>query len=63
MADRASVIATMAQKKDIINFLKDQRGLLAEADKSIEEIRLADNLIEGEIARFEEEIEELKATL
>ena len=53
----------MAQKKDIINFLKDQRGLLAEADKSIEEIRLADNLIESEIARFEEEIAELKATL
>lgn len=63
MADRADVIATMAQKKDIINFLKDQRGLLAEADKSIEEIRLADNLIEGEISRFEEEIAELKATL
>ena len=63
MADRANTIATMAQKKDIINFLKDQRGLLAEADKSIEEIRLADNLIESEIARFEEEISELKATL
>lgn len=62
-AERATTLKTIEVKKDIINFLKDQRGLLAEADKSIEEIKAADALIEGEIAKFETEVEELKATL
>lgn len=62
-ADRATLISTIAEKKDIINFLKDQRGLLAEADRSIEEIAAADALIEGEIARFENEIKELESAL
>lgn len=62
-ADRANTLSTIAEKEDLVFFLKDQRGLLAEADKSIEEIKAADDLIEGEILRFENEIKELKATL
>lgn len=62
-ADRAKKLETISEKEEIVFFLKDQRGLLAEADRSIEEIKAADDLIEGEIARFENEIKELKATL
>lgn len=61
--ERANLISKIAEKTDIINFLKDQRGLLAEADRSIEEIKAADDLIEGEIERFEKEVEELKSNL
>ena len=46
--------------EEMIAFLKDQRGVIAEADKSIEEIKEADNLINSEIKRIEEEIEALK---
>jgi len=45
----------------MINFLKDQRGLLAEADKSIEEIKAADVLINGEIKVWEDKIAEINA--
>lgn len=62
-SDRANTMSAIKDKKNIINFLKDQRGLLAEADRSIEEIAAADALIEGEIAKFEQEIKELEATL
>lgn len=62
-ANRAAILNTIEEKNDLVYFLKDQRGLLAEADRSIEEIKLADDLIEGEIERFENEIKELKATL
>lgn len=62
-AERANTLKTISEKEDLIYFLKDQRGLLAEADRSIEEIKMADDLIEGEIARFETEIKELKETL
>ena len=62
-ADRAKTLNAIEEKQDLVYFLKDQRGLLAEADRSIEEIKLADDLIEGEIARFENEIKDLKATL
>lgn len=47
--------------KDMIAFLKDQRGLLAEADKSIPEIKAADSLINEEIASWETKIAELQA--
>ena len=62
-AERAEILKTIEEKQDLVYFLKDQIGLLAEADRSIEEIKLADDLIEGEIARFENEIKELKETL
>jgi len=42
--------------EQMIAFLKDQRGVIAEADKSIEEIKEADTLINSEIKRLEEEI-------
>ena len=61
--NRVDILKSISEKEDLIYFLKDQRGLLAEADRAIEEIRLADALIEGEIERFENEIKELKATL
>tara|TARA_B110000977_G_scaffold138602_1_gene175995 strand:+ start:52 stop:189 length:138 start_codon:yes stop_codon:yes gene_type:complete len=45
----------------MISFLKDQRGLLAEADKSISEIKAADALINEEISVWETKIAELQA--
>ena len=62
-AGRAKTLKVIESKQDLVYFLKDQRGLLAEADRSIEEIKLASDLIEGEITRFENEIKELKETL
>ena len=44
----------------MIAFLKDQRGVIAEADKSIEEVKEADTLINSEIKRLEEEVEAIK---
>ena len=46
--------------EQMIAFLKDQRGIIAEADKSIEEIKEADTLINSEIKRLEEEISKIK---
>ena len=62
-ANRADILKSIEEKHDLIFFLKDQRGLLAEADRSIEEIKLAGDLIEGEINRLETEVKELKASL
>lgn len=53
--------ATISTYEDMIAFLKDQRGLLAEADKSIEEIKAADILINEEIATWETKIAALRA--
>jgi hypothetical protein len=53
--------ALIEQYEDMISFLKDQRGLLAEADKTIEEIKAADMLINNEINVWESKIEALKA--
>jgi len=47
----------------MISFLKDQRNLLADADRAITEIKSADALIEGEIEKFTNDIKELKASL
>jgi hypothetical protein len=47
--------------EQMIAFLKDQRGIIAEADKSIQEIKEADTLINSEIKRLEEEIESIKS--
>jgi len=46
--------------EQMIAFLKDQRGVIAEADKSIEEVKEADTLINSEIKRLEEEVEAIK---
>jgi hypothetical protein len=46
--------------QEMIAFLKDQRGVIAEADKTISEIKEADTLINSEIKRLEEEIENIK---
>ena len=46
--------------EEMIAFLKDQRGVIAEADKSIQEIKEADTLINSEIKRLEEEIEAIR---
>lgn len=47
--------------EEMVTFLKDKRGLLAEADKSIEEIKAADVLINEEIANWESKIAKLRA--
>jgi hypothetical protein len=62
-AERVVVLNKVENLFEMIHFLKDQRNLLADADRSIEEIKAADALIEGEIKRLEAEVTELKATL
>jgi hypothetical protein len=61
LAEEAKKSEEISKYEDMISFLKDQRGLLAEADKSIEEIKEADSLINSEIKSWEEKIEALKA--
>jgi predicted nucleic acid-binding Zn-ribbon protein len=61
LAEEAKKSEEIYKYEDMISFLKDQRGLLAEADKSIEEIKEADSLINSEIKSWEEKIEALKA--
>ena len=58
-AERAEALAKATKLEEMISFLKDQRNMLAEADRSIEEIKQADMLIEGEINRLQSEINEL----
>lgn len=60
-ASNAKIEETVIQYESMIAFLKDQRGLLAEADKTIEEIKAADILINSEIKIWENKIEEIKA--
>lgn len=62
-AERAVKLEKIEEFNNIVSFLKDQRGLLADADRSIEEIKAADALIESEISRFETEISTLKESL
>ena len=61
LAENAKKAEEIAKYEDMIAFLKDQRGLLAEADKTIEEIKEADALINSEIKSWEEKIEAVKA--
>lgn len=61
LAENARKAEEIAKYEDMIAFLKDQRGLLAEADKTIEEIKEADALINSEIKSWEEKIEAVKA--
>ena len=57
-ADKLEKINVLEQ---MVAFLKDQRGVIAEADKSIEEVKAADTLVNSEIKRLEEEIESIKS--
>ena len=63
LTEYVDALEEIRQKEELTAFLKDQRNRLAEADRSIAAIKEADALIEGEIARFETEIRELKAKL
>jgi len=60
---RLSTLSKIEKIEEMISFLKDQRNLLADADRAITEIRSADALIEGEIEKFTNDIKELKASL
>lgn len=62
-AERVVVLKKAEELAEMVHFLKDQRNLLADADRSIDEIKAADTLIEVEIKRLESEITELKSTL
>jgi len=48
------------ETRELISFLKDQRNILADANKNIPEIKEADNLIRTEISNFEQVISILK---
>lgn len=57
----AEKLQTIEEYKETISFLKDQRNVLAEADRSLPEIKEADNFILAEIKAWEEKIAELQA--
>lgn len=57
----AQLEANIAECRDMIAFLKDQRGILAEADKTISEIKAADQLINEEIKEWEDLIKVYEA--
>ena len=61
LAKEAEIADEVKQYESMITFLKDQRNLLADADKSVEEIKEADTLINQEIKTWEDKIAELKA--
>ena len=50
----------IALYKEMLSFLYDQRGRLAEADRSLPDIKAADNLIETEIKRVQEDLASLE---
>lgn len=51
---------SISLKREMISFLQDQRGKLAEADRNIPEIKEADHFLSSEINRITEEIDELE---
>ena len=50
----------IALYKEMLSFLYDQRGRLAEADRTLPDIKAADNLIETEIAKVKEDLASLE---
>lgn len=46
----------IALYKEMLSFLYDQRGRLAEADRNLPDIKAADNLIETEISKVKEDL-------
>lgn len=61
--EAAEIRETIEEKKSLISFLKENKEKLAKADRSITEIKEANDLINSEIAKFESEIKELEAKL
>lgn len=55
--DRENVVAL---RREMISFLQDQKGRLAEADRNIPAIKEADHFLSSEIKRIGEEIESLE---
>jgi hypothetical protein len=55
--DRAAAVAL---KREMISFLQDQRGKLADADRNIPAIKEADQFLNSEINRISEEIKSLE---
>ena len=53
----------IALYKEMLSFLFDQRGKLAEADRNLPDIKAADNLIETEIVKIQEDLNELEDKL
>lgn len=51
---------SISLKREMISFLQDQKGKLAEADRNIPAIKKADHFLSSEINRITEEINELK---
>lgn len=51
---------SISTKREMISFLHDQRGRLAEADRNIPTIKEADQYLNSEINRINEEIKELE---
>ena len=58
---RAAKDAKIQTMHEMIAFLKDQKARLDEADKNIPEIKEADQLLNSEIARIQEEIATLES--
>ena len=50
----------IALYKEMLSFLYDQRGRLAEADRNLPDIKAADNLIETEITKVKEDLASLE---
>ena len=46
--------------KEMLSFLHDQKGRLAEADRNLPDIKAANNLISSEITRISEELDDLQ---
>lgn len=57
----AEKLAAIESYKETISFLKDQRNMLAEADRNLPEIKEADKFILSEINSFEAKIAELQS--
>lgn len=57
----ANVQAQISEYQETIAFLKDQRNVLAEADRNLPEIKEANNFLLAEIKSWESKIAELQA--
>jgi hypothetical protein len=60
-ASLAQTEAQISEARDIISFLKDQREVISNYDKTVAEIKAADDLITSEIKVWESKIAELQA--
>ena len=60
VARREAKTKKLSLMQEMIFFLKDQKGRLAEANRNLTDIKAADNLLDSEIKRISEEITELQ---